>query len=57
MIFGGGEYTIVRKGNVHISFGGKMLIFHNVYYMPGMELNLFFSKSEYAAQPPTRCQL
>jgi hypothetical protein len=41
VIFGGGEeYTVVGKGNVQISFGGKMLIFLNVYYVPGMELNL-----------------
>jgi hypothetical protein len=41
VIFGGGEeYTVIGKGNVQISFGEKMLIFLNVYYMPGMELNL-----------------
>ena len=41
MIFGGGEeYTIVGKGNVQISLGGKMIIFLNVYYLPGTELNL-----------------
>jgi hypothetical protein len=41
MIFvGGEEYTIVGTGNVQISFGGKMLMFLNVYYVPGMELNL-----------------
>jgi hypothetical protein len=37
---GGGEYNIVGKGNVQISFGGKMLMFLNVHYVPGMELNL-----------------
>jgi hypothetical protein len=32
VIFGGGEeYIVVDKGNVHISLGGKMLIFLNVY--------------------------
>jgi hypothetical protein len=41
MIFDGGEeYIVVGKGNVQISFGGKMLIFLNVYYVPSMELNL-----------------
>jgi hypothetical protein len=34
------EYIVVAKGNVRISFGGEMLIFLNVYYVPGMELNL-----------------
>jgi hypothetical protein len=41
VIFGGGEeFMVVGKGNVQISFGGKMLIFLNVYYVPRMELNL-----------------
>jgi len=41
VIFGGGEeLTIVGKGNVQIYFGGKMLIFINVYYVLGMELKL-----------------
>jgi len=41
VIFGGGEeYNIVGKGNVQISFGGKMLMFLNFHYVPGMELNL-----------------
>jgi hypothetical protein len=41
VIFGGGEeYNIVGKGNDQISFGGKMLMFLNVHYVPGMELNL-----------------
>jgi hypothetical protein len=34
------EYRVIGKGNVQISFGGKMLIFLNVYYFPSMELNL-----------------
>jgi hypothetical protein len=42
VIFDGGEeYNIVRKGNVQISFGRKMLMFLNVHYVPSMELNLF----------------
>jgi hypothetical protein len=50
VIFGGGEeYTIVGTGNVQISFGGKMLMFLNVYYVPGMELNPAFSQSDYEA--------
>jgi hypothetical protein len=41
VIFSGGEeYIVVGNGIVHISFGGKMLIFLNVYYVPGMEFNL-----------------
>lgn len=41
VIFGGGEeYTVVGKGNVQISFGGRDLIFLNVYFVPGMKLNL-----------------
>jgi hypothetical protein len=35
-----GGVSIPGKGNVQISFGGKMLIFLIVYYMPGMELSL-----------------
>jgi hypothetical protein len=37
---GGVEYNIVGKGNVHIFFRGKMLMFLNVHYVPGMELDL-----------------
>jgi hypothetical protein len=41
VIFGGGEeYNIVAKGNVQISFGGKMLMFLNVHYVSCMELNM-----------------
>ncbi|GLJ38454.1 hypothetical protein SUGI_0783050 [Cryptomeria japonica] len=41
MIFGGGEeYTIVGKGNIQFLFGGKDLIFHDVYFVSCMELNL-----------------
>lgn len=40
IIFGGEEYTVVRKGNVQIQSGGRKLIFLNVYYVPRMELNL-----------------
>ncbi|GLJ11641.1 hypothetical protein SUGI_0173480 [Cryptomeria japonica] len=41
MIFGGGEeYTVVGKGNVQISSGGRDLIFLNVYFVPGMKFNL-----------------
>jgi hypothetical protein len=42
---GGEEYTIVDKGNVQIYFGGKMIIFLNVYCVPCMELN-FISVSQ-----------
>ena len=39
--FGGGEeFTIVGIGNVQLSFGGKMLIFLNVYCVLGMKLHL-----------------
>ena len=39
--FGGGEeFAILGMGNVQLSFGGKMLMFLNVYYVPGMKLNL-----------------
>ena len=41
MIFGGGEeYRVVEKGSVQISFGENMLIFLNVHYVLGIELNL-----------------
>jgi hypothetical protein len=40
MFDGGEEYANVGKGNVQIFFRGKMIIFLNVYYMLGMELNL-----------------
>lgn len=40
MIFGGGEYIVVGKGNVLISFEGKMLIFLNVYYVLGADLTM-----------------
>lgn len=41
VIFGGGEeYTVVGKGNVQIRTRGRKLIFLDVYYVPGMELNL-----------------
>lgn len=41
VIFGGGEeYTVVGKGNVQISSGGRDLIFLNVYFVPCMKLNL-----------------
>ena len=36
----GKEFTIVGIGNVQLSFGGKMLMFLNVYYVPRMKLNL-----------------
>jgi len=42
VIFSSGEeYKIVGTGNVQISFGGKMLMFLNVYYILGMEINMF----------------
>ena len=42
MMFGGGEeFDILGMGNVQLSFGGMMLMFLNVYYVPGMKLNLF----------------
>ena len=41
VIFGGREeYTVVGKGNVQIQFVGRNLIFLDVYYVLGMELNL-----------------
>jgi len=41
VVFGGGEkYTVVGKGTVQIQSGGRTLIFLNVYYVPGMEINL-----------------
>lgn len=41
IIFGGGEeYTIVGKGNAQIHFGERNLIFLDVYFVLGMELNL-----------------
>lgn len=39
---GGEEYAIVAKGNVQITSGGRNLIFLNIYYVPGMDLNLFY---------------
>jgi hypothetical protein len=52
VIFGGGEeYNIVNKGNAQISFGGKMLMFLNVHYVPGMELN-FLSVSQIMRHSP-----
>ena len=39
--FGGAEeYTVVGKGNIQIQFAGRNLNFLDVYYVPGMELNL-----------------
>lgn len=40
VIFGGEEYTVVKKDNVHIQSGGRNLIFLDVYYVFDMELNL-----------------
>ena len=41
VIFGGGEdYTVVGRGNIQIQSVGRNLIFLDVYYIPGMELNL-----------------
>jgi len=41
VVFGGGEkYTVVGRGTVQIQSGGRTLIFLNVYYVPGMEINL-----------------
>jgi hypothetical protein len=41
VIFGVGEdYTIVAKGNVAITFGGRNLLYLDVYFVLGMELNL-----------------
>ena len=41
IIFGGrGEYTVVGQGNIQIQSVGRNLIFLDVYYVPGMELNL-----------------
>ena len=34
------EFAIVGTGNVQLSFGGKMLMLLNVYYVPGMKFNL-----------------
>ena len=41
VVFSGGEeYTIIGRGTVQIQSGGGTLIFLNVYYVPGMEINL-----------------
>eukprot|EP00253_Pinus_taeda_P027502 PITA_27502 len=41
VVFGGGEqYTVVGRGTVQIQSGGRTLIFLNVHYVPGMEINL-----------------
>eukprot|EP00253_Pinus_taeda_P014834 PITA_14834 len=41
VVFGGGEqYTVVGRGTIQIQSGGRTLIFLNVYYVPGMEINL-----------------
>ena len=41
VIFGGEEeYTVVGKGNIQIQSAGRKFIFLDVYYVPGMELNL-----------------
>eukprot|EP00253_Pinus_taeda_P016023 PITA_16023 len=41
VVFGIGEkYTVVGRGTVQIQSGGRTLIFLNVYYVPGMEINL-----------------
>ena len=41
VVFNGGkEFIVEGKGNVQIFYGGKMLIFFNMYYVLGMELNL-----------------
>lgn len=41
IIFGGGEeYIVVGRGNVQIHSGGRSLIFLDVYFVSGMELNL-----------------
>eukprot|EP00253_Pinus_taeda_P027235 PITA_27235 len=40
VVFGGEKYTIDGRGTVQIQFGGRTLIFLNVYYVPGMEINL-----------------
>eukprot|EP00253_Pinus_taeda_P005669 PITA_05669 len=41
VVFGGGEkYTVDGRGTVQIQSGGRTLIFLNVYYVPGMEINL-----------------
>eukprot|EP00253_Pinus_taeda_P027273 PITA_27273 len=43
VVFGGGEkYTVDGRGTVQIQSGGRTLIFLNVYYVPGMEINLLF---------------
>eukprot|EP00253_Pinus_taeda_P024581 PITA_24581 len=41
VVFDGGEkYTVVGRGTVQIQSRGRTLIFLNVYYVPGMEINL-----------------
>lgn len=41
VVFGGSEeYTMVGRGTVQIQSDGRTLIFLNVYYVPGMEINL-----------------
>ena len=34
------EFAIFGTGNMQLSYGGKMLMFLNVYYVPGMKLNM-----------------
>ena len=41
VVFGGGEkYNVAGRGTVQIQSGRRTLIFLNVYYVPGMEINL-----------------
>eukprot|EP00253_Pinus_taeda_P004407 PITA_04407 len=43
VVFGEGEeYRVVGKGTVQIQSGGRTLIFLNVYYVPGREINLLY---------------
>eukprot|EP00253_Pinus_taeda_P025809 PITA_25809 len=52
MVFGGGEkYTVDGRGTVQIQSGGRTLIFLDVYYVPGMEINLL-SVSEIMRNSP-----
>eukprot|EP00253_Pinus_taeda_P013936 PITA_13936 len=41
VVFDGGEkYTVVGRGTIQIQSGGHTLSFLNVYYVPGVEINL-----------------
>eukprot|EP00253_Pinus_taeda_P022033 PITA_22033 len=54
VVFGRGEtYTVVGRGTIQIQSGGCTLIFLNVYYVLGMEINLL-SVSQIMRNSPQR---